>query len=411
MTSWRRQSSPWVAALMAAVTAVSLRARQERPARGLDASATTVGSLRARGLELGYNLDYREALADFSSAATADPDDPAPERLAAATVWMMILFAQGAVTVDDYLGETRANLERPIPDPALDALFHDHLSRAISLSERRLADDPEGADAHFQAGAAYGVLASYTATVEGHMIGSLGPARRAYREHERVLELDPSRRDACLLVGLYRCAVAELSTPMRLVAHLLGFGGDRDRGASLVDEASRYPSDSQASALFMRVLLDNRSDRYDDAIGVIETLRMRYPRNRLLWLEEGNTELKAGRPERARAALELGLAQCAADARPRAAGEESRWRLAYGSSLVALRDITAADRELRAALADATRAWVRGHVHRELGKLADLEGARPRALDEYRIAARLCRDDHDSTCVADVNGLLRVPYR
>ena len=76
---------------------------------------------------------------------------------------------------------------------------------------------------------------------------------------------------------------------------------------------------------------------------------------------------------------------CPRDPRPRALGEEARWRYAYGAALVALKDVRAAERELRAALAGATRDWVRGRVHKELGKLADLAGDRPRALDEYRL--------------------------
>ena len=61
-----------------------------------------------------------------------------------------------------------------------------------------------------------------------------------------------------------------------------------------------------------------------------------------------------------------------------------------------------AERELRAALAGATRDWLRGRVHKELGKLADLAGDRPRALDEYRLADRLCRQDHDADCSDEV---------
>ena len=79
-----------------------------------------------------------------------------------------------------------------------------------SLSEERLRRNPDDAEAHYLVGAADGFLASYAATVEGHVLGSLGPARRAYREHERVLELDPARKDAGLIVGLVplRCRLA-----------------------------------------------------------------------------------------------------------------------------------------------------------------------------------------------------------
>jgi tetratricopeptide (TPR) repeat protein len=376
-----------------------------------NADQKSAAALRTRGLELGYNLDHRDALEAFTQAMAADPDDPAACRLAAGTAWMALLFEQGAITVDDYLGQARANLPRRTPTAALDSAFRDNLQRALTISEERLRRDPADADAHYQVGAAYGFLASYSATVEGRVLGSLGPARRAYQEHERVLALDPRRHDAGLVVGLYRYAVADLSAPMRLLAHLMGFGGDGKQGLRLVEEAARYPSSVQSNALFTLVLLYNREARYDEALHAIGELQRRYPRNRLLWLEAGNTALRAGRPADARAALEEGLARLSRDERPRAFGEEARWQYAYGAALVALNDVAPASVQLHAALAGAVRDWVRGRVHKELGKLADLAGERARALGEYRLAGRLCRDDHDSDCVNDAKRLMKTRYR
>src|SRR5439155_26875491 len=115
--------------------------------------------------------------------------------------------------------------------------------------------------------------------------------------------------------------------------HLSGFGGDRQRGLRLVEDAARYPGDAQPNALFTLVLLYNREARYGAALGVIDELQRRFPRNRLLWLEAGNTWLRAGRPVQARAALEEGLARLAQDPRPHAPGEDARWKYAHGAAL------------------------------------------------------------------------------
>jgi tetratricopeptide (TPR) repeat protein len=405
-SSGPRAAGMAVAAIV--VLSIGAWARQESADISRAAAAST---LRAQGLQLGYNLDHADATAAFKNAIAADPGDPAAYCLAAANEWTGLLFEQGAITVDDYLGQARATLARTAPAAAIDGAFHDALRQALALSEDRLRHHPQDADAHYQVGAAYGYLASYTATVEGRLLGSLGLARHAYHEHERALELDPRRKDAGMVVGMYRYSVSSLPAPLRLMAHLVGFGGDRERGLRMVEDAASYPSDAQPNALFTLILIYNREARYDDALRVIGELRTRFPRNRLLWLEEGRTELRAGHPAKAKIALEEGMARLSRDPRPRAFGEDARWRYAYGAALVALKDSAAADRELRAALAGPTRDWVRGNVHKELGKVADLAGDRQRALDEYRQADRLCRQDHDGDCSDEAKKLMQARYR
>jgi tetratricopeptide (TPR) repeat protein len=397
--------------LVGLLAAVVLGVAAPQTAGETTGDTAVAASLRTRGLELGYNLDHDEALATFKAAIAAAPGEPAGYRLAAAGTWIHLLFRQGVITVDDYLGQARASIQRPAPDPVLNAAFYEHIRRAIALSEERLRTRPRDADAHYQVGAAFGFQASYTATIEGRILGSLGPARRAYSEHERVLELDPQRRDAGLVVGMYRYAISELPLPMRLMAKLVGFGSGREQGLRLVEAAASDSSDVQANALFTLILLYNREARYDDAIKVIRRLQERFPRNRLLWLEAAGTELRAGRPAAARAWVEAGMARLARDPRPHATGEDSRWHYTYGTALVALKESDAAERELRAALPGATRDWVRGRVHKELGKLADLAGDRGRAIGEYRQADALCRADKDTACADELKTLIKRGYK
>ena len=304
--------------------------------------AADAADLRRAGLEHGYNLDYADALAAFRDAIAADPQDAAAPRLAAATLWMQMLFEQGAVTVEDYMGQARATVTRRPPAPGLAAAFRDHFDRAVMLADQRLRDRPMDADAHFQVGAAAGLRASYVATVEGRVKDSVGAGRRAYAEQQRVLALDPSRSDAGLIVGLYRYGVSTLSLPMRLLARIAGFDGGRERGLGLVERAAAYASETQTNARFALVLLYNREGRHADALRVIRELQARYPRNRLLWLEAAGTALRAGRPADALAAVDAGLARLSSDPRPRAFGEEARWQSQREAALAALRTSGAA---------------------------------------------------------------------
>ena len=367
--------------------------------------------LRMAGLTAGYNLDYAEALEAFRAAIDADPDDPAPHRLFAATLWIRALFAQGAVTAEDYLGQARSSVARTPPPPDVDKAFREHLQRATTLAERAVKRDPQDPDAHFQLGAAHGFLASYIATVEGRGLAGFGAARRAYDEHEGVLALDPRRKDAGMIVGLYRYGVSTLSWPWRLVAGLAGFGGGKDRGLRMLEDAAAFDSEVQANALFTLIVIYNREQRYDDALRTIARLQGMYPRNRLLRLERGSTALRAGRGADARAALEEGLAVLARDSRPRAFGEEARWRCAYGTSQILLGRTDAADRELRQSLALEAPAWLRGRVHKELGKVEDLRGNRAAAMEHYREAVRVGRVEHDPGSADEAATLLKAVYR
>ena len=369
-------------------------------------AAVDAARLRHRGQALGYNLDREEALAAFRDAIAADPSDPAAYRLTAAALWIGALFERGAVTAEDYLGQARSDARRQPASPELEARFRANLDRAMALANERCRTSC-GADGHFQLGAAYGYQATYAATIEGSLVGSLRAARRAYAEHQRALDLDPARKDAALIVGMYRYGVSELPLAARLIAHIAGLGGGRERGIRMVEEAAAYPSEVRTNARFSLIVIYNREGRVDDALRVVELLQREYPRNRLLWLEEGSTALRAKRPEQARRALEHGLAMLASDTRPKAFGELARWGYYHGTALAALHEDQAAQHALDRARSEPARAWVQGRIHIELGKLADRAGRSQQALDEYRQAVRLCTADDDEVCVKEAKASMR----
>ena len=98
------------------------------------------------------------------------------------------------------------------------------------------------------------------------MLGAFRAAREAYEEDETVLTLDPGRKDAGLIVGTYRYVVSALALPLRWVAYMAGFGGGREKGLQLIEEAADYHGDNQTDARFALVLIYNRERRYDDAL-------------------------------------------------------------------------------------------------------------------------------------------------
>lgn len=95
-----------------------------------------------------------------------------------------------------------------------------HAQGSIALAAAHVAAKPRDPEAHHQIGATLGLQASYIATIDGPILGAFRAARRAYDERETVLELDPSRKDAGPVVGMYRYVVSLMRLPMRMVAYV-----------------------------------------------------------------------------------------------------------------------------------------------------------------------------------------------
>ena len=368
-------------------------------------------ALRAKASGQIYNLDRDEAIATFRQAIAADPQDAAAHRGLATGLWLSITFQRGNMTVDDYLGRVTKPTGPAGPAasaaPDVVAAFQAAVERAIAIAQARLAQNPRDADAHYQLGAAAGLRASYAATVEGRVLGAFRAAREAYDEHEQVLSLDPRRKDAGLIVGTYRYIVSALALPVRWMAYVVGFGGDKDRGLNMIEEAAAYGGDNQEDARFALILLYNRERRYDDALKQLAILRATFPRNRLVWLEAGATNLRAGRPADAEKALNEGMARFSADARRRMFGEQALWDYKRGAARAALGRAGESEADLRQSIAAEGRNWVHGRAHLELGKLALKAGNRVKAHDELRAAATLCESDNDPASVEEARRLMK----
>jgi tetratricopeptide (TPR) repeat protein len=364
-------------------------------------------ALVEKAFAAAYNLDHADAIALLDKALAADPNDADAHRAAAVVAWLRIGFLRGSITVDDFLGSvSKPNINMVPPPPDEAQRFARHITRALQLSEADLKRNPRDPNALFRIGAAIGTQASYGATVEGKVVASFRAARRAYDAHETVLELDPSRKDAGLIVGTYRYIVSALSLPVRLMAYVAGFGGDKERGLKMIEEAAAYPSLAQTDAKFALLLLYNREKRYDDAVRVAEDLQKQYPRNRQLWYEAGATLLRAGRNAQAENVFSEGIRRRDGDARERMFGEDALWHYKRGLARTRLGRTEMAREDLQIPLAREARDWVRGRANKELGELALSAGNREQARTHSRLAIELADRGNDPAGKAEAQGLL-----
>ena len=392
-----------LAAMLAVITAGTLDAADRQQ------QTESAEALRTRATDLAYSLQHEEAVALLRRAVELAPDDPTTHRSLASVLWLHMLFRRGAVTVDHYLGSfsrSRVDLQKPPPD--VDKEFRAHIARAIELSEKEVGARPKDAKALYALGAAVALQASYVATVEGKLLAGFRAAQRAYDAHEKVLTLDPNRKDAGLTVGTYRYIVSTLSLPMRMMAYVVGFGGGRDRGIQMIRATADAPVDNRVDALFALILVFNREKEYDNAMGVMQELRRLYPRNRLVVLEAGSTALRAGRGVDAERLLSEGLAMLPSDPNRRMPGEEGLWRYKRGAALALLGKAQAAEADLQLASGGESQQWVQGRARVELGQLALKRSDRNAAAREGRQAQTLCEKANDIPCAEAAKKLVRA---
>jgi tetratricopeptide (TPR) repeat protein len=385
---------PTIAALLFCLaTAASARAQSAR-------------DLRQRASDLSYNLDHDDAIKLLRQAVAAEPNEARNHRALASTVWLEILFKRGAVTVDHYLGSfTRTNVEIKNPPPELDAEFKREVARAIELAEKQVAAAPNDAQAHLELGTAVGLQATYIASVEGKLMAGFKAARRSYDETERVLELDPKKKEAGLIVGTYRYIISTLSLPMRLMAYVAGFGGGKERGLQMIEETVAAGGENRTDAEFALVLLYNREKRYDDAMRVLAGLRKRYPRNRLVILETGATATRAGRAAEAERVLTEGIEMLANDPRPRIPGEDALWHYKRGAARVRLGHAEAAQSDLKVAMSAGAAGWVLGRSNVEMARLAQQKGDKAAAQRYAAEALSVCTRSADPICVDEAKAI------
>lgn len=363
-----------------------------------------------RVFDLAYNLDYPQALAAAKALVAERPQDPMAYRTLATVVWLEMVFRRGAATIDHYLANiTESQFDVPKPDPVLDAQFHAAIDKAVELADRAVDAHPRDPQALYDSGSAWALRAAYAAAVQGSITGAFSAARHAFNAHEKVLDLAPGRTEANLVVGSYRYAVSTFGVAKRMLAYLAGFGGGRDQGIAMIEKASRAGL-AEADALFGLSVIYSREGRHADAVAKLRELERRFPRNRLLVLEEGAALIRAGHADTADAVLSAGLARLPADPRPRFPGERALWLYKRGLARLNWNHRADAATDLAAALAADPAKWVNGRIHVELGKLADLDRRRPAALAEYEQAIAICGTANDPMCVDEAKRYRKRPF-
>ena len=385
-----------------AVAAALLRADQSKDPESV--------RMISAAFQASYNLNHPQALELARRAAAMDPQNSRVQRGLASIIWLELLFSRGATTVDHYLGEaTTDELRLPPPEPKLAAEFRKALDNAIAIAERKRREDSNDLNAIYDVGAAYGLQASYVASVEGSLTGAITSARRANEALSTVLERDPTRASAGVIVGTYRYVIATQFILWRTISRFMGFKPSKESGIALLESAAHDPL-SRVDAKTALIIIYSREGRHSEAMRLARELSAELPENRLFVLEAGAAAIRAGRGKEAEEILTRGLAEFANDTRRKIPGEHALWLYKRGVVRLNLNRPADAQLDLGRALELQPEPWVRGRILVAFGKLADLRGDRAEAKARYNQAFLICQKV-DSACTVEARKYLFTTFK
>jgi hypothetical protein len=174
-----------------------------------------------------YDLDYGTAQTLFEKIAAENPADPMATDYVLNTAVFRELYRLDLLDTTLYVQEGFLSGKHPVVENMqarahIDALYQ----HALDLSNRRLAANPNDADALFARGFATSLETLYIGMVEKKYVTALHMASASRKDDDAVLKLDPKYVDCYLIVGVHDYVMGSLSFPLKVLAGLVGIRPD-----------------------------------------------------------------------------------------------------------------------------------------------------------------------------------------
>jgi len=336
------------------------------------------------GFEYFYDLEYEKSIREFETALAAHPDDPfAVNHLLSATIFNE-LYRIGALDTEAYASDNFINKKPLQPlDPKVQAKVNQLSERGIALSNAHLAKNPDDVNALYARGITFGLRSTYMGLAQHAWFAALRNALGARRDHERVLELDPSYVDAKNVVGIDLYVIGSLSWPVRVAASVSGMSGNKEKGLRYLREVAAHGDPEVAwDAKIALALFLRREQKYDEALEVVGGMSQAFPRNFLMATEYAHLLNAAGHGQQAIAAYKNIVAGCGSNAFTMCRMEIPAYGL--GEAMKGQRDLQGAAEAFELAANTATEPDLRQRATLKAGEMYDAMHKRDAALEKYR---------------------------
>lgn len=246
-----------------------------------------------------YNMDYDRATQEFEKIVEKRPNDPFAVNHLLTAVLMHDLYDTGAMNTGDYSNDSFIGRTPRPTKPEVKERIKALARRAEDLEEQELKRNPKDVNALYCRGVTRAQFSVYTGLVERAWFSALRNAVGARHDHEHVLELDPSFVDAKLVVGTHNYVIAHLPWSVKVAAALAGLSGSSEKGLEYLRAVARGDGENSVDAKVVLTLFLRREHQYDEALGYMNELSAKYPKNHLFLTEVANLQRAAGRLQEA----------------------------------------------------------------------------------------------------------------
>ncbi len=365
----------------------------------------------SQGFEEFYNLDYDGAIAEFKKQISVNPNDPGNYNHLALAILYREMFRFGALE-SELVSGTNAFLRRPKMNPtrADQAEFENAISKAMEISQARIAKNPRDVPALYALGVAYGLRSNYNFLVRKAWTDALRDVTASRKFHNKVTELDPSMVDARLVQGVHDYVVGSLPWHLKVVGFLVGFRGDKQEGIRTLETVAARGDQNRVDAEILLCAIYRRERQAQKAVPLLESLIARFPRNYLLRFEIAQMYADLGNEKNALAAIQevedlraagtSGYDRLPVEKIYYARGTIQFWYNDLDQALTNMKRVTSRLEDLD--LNTGTYAWLR------MGQIYDLTGQRALAVRAYQETVRLAPDSDAAKLSRDY---LSKPYR
>ena len=249
-----------------------------------------------------YNMEYDRSTQEFEKIVEKHPNDPFAINHLLTVVLMRNLYETGGMNTGDYSNDSFIGRAPRPTDPKIKERIKALVRRAEALEEQQLKANSEDVDALYCRGVTRAQFSVYTGLVERAWFSALRNAVGARHDHEHVLELDPDYVDAKLVVGTHNYVIGRLPWSVKVAAAIAGLSGSADKGLEYLREVAKSNGENSVDAKIVLSLFLRREHQYDEALGYMNELSAKYPRNHLFLTEVANLERAAGRLDEAETA-------------------------------------------------------------------------------------------------------------